>query len=91
MADAPKRKKLKHPASDRSARIRRKSVDPALGSFSGLDLRTLIVLSVGEWWELAEYDNPPESVYRWIEKADFRELRGALLAILARWHELSRR
>ncbi|HEX5471628.1 MAG TPA: hypothetical protein VFW73_07060 [Lacipirellulaceae bacterium] len=89
MADAPKRRKRR--ASDPSARSRRKRVDPALGSFSGLDLRTLIVLSVGEWWEIADYDNPPESISRWIAKADFRELRGTLLAVLARWHELSQR
>jgi hypothetical protein len=45
----------------------------------------LIALPVGEWWELADHEKRPERIARGFQTADLRRLRGALLAVLARW------
>jgi len=55
-----------------------------------LDLRTLVLLSMGDWSELADLEWPPEDIGRWLEKADVRQVRGLLLTTLHRWHELRR-
>ena len=90
MSDKPKRKK-RRPGDPRPLRGKRKRgiPDVRLPTLSDLDLRTLIVLSVGEWWELGDQEEPPEGFSRWVERADLRQLRGILLAVLARWQELS--
>jgi hypothetical protein len=88
MSDTPKRKKraAKRPAPSRRKK-RRSGVSPHSLPHE-LDLRTLVVLSVGEWWELADNEWPPEQICRWLDEADPRQLRGLLLATLERWHEL---
>ena len=53
-----------------------------------LDLRTLMLLSLGDWSELADLDWPPQKIRRWLAKADIRQVRGLLLMTLDRWHEL---
>jgi hypothetical protein len=55
-----------------------------------LDLRTLVLLSMGDWSELADLEWPPDTISRWLEKADIRQVRGMLLMTLHRWHELRR-
>ncbi|MEX0611267.1 MAG: hypothetical protein WD738_00105 [Pirellulales bacterium] len=83
MSERPKRRR-------RSSRLKKKrggaSQTPAVPG--DLDLRTLVVLSVGEWWELGDHEWPPSQICRWLEKADPRQLRGILLATLERWHEV---
>jgi hypothetical protein len=93
MTDGPKRKKVR-PARARRPLWRRKKLKRRPGESlltpRDLDLRTLIVLSVGEWWELGDNEWPPEKICRWLDKADLQQLRGLLLATLERWHELRR-
>jgi hypothetical protein len=84
MAERPKRKKPR-PARRKKKRLAAPHPLPAPGD---LDLRTLVVLSVGEWWELGDHEWPPDQICRWLDKADLRQLRGLLLATLDRWHEL---
>jgi hypothetical protein len=55
-----------------------------------LDLRTLVLLSMGDWSELADLEWPPDNIRRWLESADIRQVRGMLLVTLHRWHELRR-
>jgi len=84
------------PKPDKSARRRRnpprgkkqRASDPLFGSRE-LDLRTLLVLSVGDWWDFADSEWPPEEISAWVEQANLRELRGLLLATLQRWHDLA--
>jgi hypothetical protein len=68
---------------------RRRDGSRSLPAAGDLDLRTLVVLSVGEWWELGDHEWPPERICRWLDQADLRQLRGILLATLERWHEVS--
>jgi hypothetical protein len=90
MSDRPKRRKSPADRSVRRPRRRERRGDrtqplPAPGD---LDLRTLVVLSVGEWWELGDHEWPPERICRWLDQADLRQLRGILLATLERWHDV---
>jgi hypothetical protein len=55
-----------------------------------LDVRTLLLLSTGDWSDLADLEWPPLSIRRWLTKADVRQVRGLLLLTLGRWHELRR-
>jgi hypothetical protein len=88
MPARPKRKKRSGGRAESLQSVGRPSDELRLGAPSDLGLRTLIVLSVGEWWELADHEKPPARIAHWLEKADVRDLRGALLAVLARWREL---
>ena len=53
-----------------------------------LDLRTLMLLSMGDWSELADLEWPPQKIRKWLSKTDIRQVRGMLLMTLDRWHEL---
>jgi hypothetical protein len=55
-----------------------------------MDLRTLVLLSMGDWSELADLEWPPENIRDWLAAADIRQVRGMLLTTLHRWHELRR-
>jgi hypothetical protein len=65
------------------------SADPVIAA-PELDLRTLVLLSMGDWSELADLEWPPETIRRWLESADIRQVRGLLLTTLHSWHELRR-
>jgi hypothetical protein len=100
MTDSPRRKKPSRPGRT-GGRKRPKKKQPAAAKASpakgekasttqDLDLRTLVRLSMGDWSELADLEWPPDSVCRWLAKADVRQVRGMLLTTLHRWHELRR-
>jgi hypothetical protein len=93
MAERPKRKKPRpiHPVRRLRRKKKRRTGPRPLPPPGDLDLRTLVVLSVGEWWELGDHEWPPERICRWLDKADLRQLRGILLATLDRWHEVRQR
>jgi len=88
MPDEPRRKKTPRSRPARRRKKPRRAGSRSLFSSSPLDLRTLIVLSVGDWSELADPEWPPEDITAWIEQANIRELHGVLLATLQRWHDL---
>lgn len=103
MSKAPRRKKAKRsPPRGRTKKTkgtkkggpvkRPAAAEPTTPSFpqGNLDLRTLVLLSMGDWSELADLEWPPERIRRWLEKADIRQIRGMLLTTLHRWHELRR-
>ena len=90
MPDEPRRRprRLTRRTGQRRKQKKRLVSGHSLISPSGLDVRTLIILSLGDWWELGEYEEPPASVSRWLEQADRGQLRGILLETLQRWREL---
>jgi hypothetical protein len=100
MAKSPRPRKSKRPGRPRAGRTaknhqagleqRSVSIEEVMAS-SELDLRTLVLLAIGEWSEIADLEWPPPSIRRWLEKADVRQVRGILLTTLHRWHELRRR
>jgi hypothetical protein len=55
-----------------------------------LDLQTLLLLSAGDWSQLADLEWPPPEIRRWLAKTDIRQVRGLLLMTLDRWHGLDR-
>lgn len=100
MAKTPRKKPDQpDPADRRRKRPKKKrpslrdspfAADPLIAA-PDLDLRTLVLLSMGDWSELADLEWPPDNVCRWLESADIRQVRGMLLTTLHRWHELRRR
>ena len=53
-------------------------------------LRALGFLSAGEWSQFADLKRPPPEIRNWLRQADVQEVRGLLIAALARWRELQR-
>ena len=80
----------KSPNKERSRGRKTPVPQERLISSPEFDLRTLVLLSMGDWSELADLEWPPDNIRRWLEKADIRHVRGMLLVTLHRWHELRR-
>jgi len=61
--------------------------DPKV-DLDGAVVRSLILLTSGNVAEFGEHEDPPQNVAAWLRQAEIRAVRGLLMGVLRRWHEL---
>ena len=79
---------LKEAMGPESAWMR--SGEEAGGNLDAAVLRSLLMLTSGDLREFSHYKLPPAKIQSWVEEANSRQVHGALILVLRRWHEIRR-
>ncbi len=63
-------------------------MDEPKADLDGAVVRSLLLLTSGDVSEFGEYEEVPRDVVVWLRQAKIKPVRGLLMGVLRRWHEL---